>query len=393
MPTAELDASRVRSPYAQGVDAARLYAHDASLLALQVCVACTRASMRACLEDMDAWRVRVWRACEDTWTQRDGEHAADAKWLALFDPRERSAYAEYEWPPASDIGRVDEHEHAQEENTEHAGEGAFVRVCMQVEHAVRACREHMDASSQTYYKDVAKTCAERCAHTHRDMRESYASKLESVVREHERCWHKHDAAIKVFEKLTAKAQKSGVVDLRALSVDERKEIDAVATEIESRRASLLKNEELLKTRSREFLAYFNPHVLHLVRQFVTAQCDIFKNASDALVRDVAMYRSIETLKADVNDVALPSRRMLDALPTPRALGSPTMRRVRVREEEALSASSELEEGEIAVDRDEEERDTEHHRRGVIADADVLADVAEAKRQPVEAPVETRGAAA
>jgi len=101
---------------------------------------------------------------------------------------------------------------------------------------------------------------------------------------------------------------------------------------------------MLKTRSREFLAYFVPHARHLAKEFAMAQVDFFGASSARAARAVASA-TIESLRREMSAVKLPSRTKIDAPPTPDRLGSESRRKPHKQKEDE---SLDLEEGEIAV---------------------------------------------
>jgi hypothetical protein len=207
------------------------------------------------------------------------------------------------------------------------------------------------------FQDITRAFAGKIEKLSDDAQSSFEKNLESLVIEHERNWFHHKAAREKFTALTEVVSlegshsgtqdaisEDGSIEEESPSLERSKQIDAISTEISQRVAAIEKNEVMLKTRSREFLAYFVPHARHLAKEFAMAQVDFFGASSARAARAVASA-TIESLRREMSAVKLPSRTKIDAPPTPDRLGSESRRKPHKQKEDE---SLDLEEGEIAV---------------------------------------------
>jgi len=374
------------TPYSQTHDAHELYAHDEELLELQVAVATTRAATKALLRDAEEWRARALAdgttnvgrgiggdgdeggetgenvrgrgrgsptlvAATDRWNAEEGDVGIGSRFLGLefFDPRERDMRLRVSGSPVGrGNGGANETETMRTKKAYHP----LLESSLDLE-KIRLDLRDCVTKNASAFQDIARTFAEKMEKLQEDSQSSFEKNLESLVVEHERNWFKHKLAREKFTALTEVVSledshsgkdaisEEGSIEEESPSLERSKQIDAISTEISQRVAAIEKNEVMLKTRSREFLAYFVPHARHLAKEFAMAQVDFFGASSERTARAVASS-TIESLRRDMSTVKLPSRTRIDAPPTPDRLGSESRRKQHKQKEESL------EEGEIAV---------------------------------------------
>lgn len=374
------------TPYSQTHDAHELYAHDEELLELQVAVATTRAATKALLRDAEEWRERALAdgttnvgrgigrdgdeggetgenvrgrgrgsptlvAATDRWNAEEGDVGVGSRFLGLefFDPRERDMRLRVSGSP---VGRGNGGANETETMRTKKGYHPLLESSLDIE-KIRLDLRDCVTKNASAFQDIARTFAEKMEKLQEDSQSSFEKNLESLVVEHERNWFKHKVAREKFTALTEVVSlegshsgkdaisEEGSIEEESPSLERSKQIDAISTEISQRVAAIEKNEVMLKTRSREFLAYFVPHARHLAKEFAMAQVDFFGASSERTARAVASS-TIESLRRDMSTVKLPSRTRIDAPPTPDRLGSESRRKQHKQKEESL------EEGEIAV---------------------------------------------
>lgn len=376
------------TPYSQTHDAHELYAHDEELLELQVAVATTRAATKALLRDAEEWRARALAdgttnvgrgiggdedeggdtagenvrgrgrgsptlvAATDRWNAEEGGVGVGSRFLGLefFDPRERDMRLRVSGSP---VGRGNGGVNETETMRTKKGYHPLLESSLDLE-KIRLDLRDCVTKNASAFQDIARTFAEKMEKLQEDSQSSFEKNLESLMIEHERNWFKHKVAREKFTALTEVVSlegshsgkdaisEEGSMEEESPSLERSKQIDAISTEISQRVAAIEKNEVMLKTRSREFLAYFVPHARHLAKEFAMAQVDFFGASSERTARAVASS-TIESLRREMSTVKLPSRTRIDAPPTPDKLGSESRRKQHKQKEEES-----LEEGEIAV---------------------------------------------
>lgn len=371
------------TPYSQTHDAYELYAHDEELLELQVAVATTRAATKALLRDAEEWRARALAdgdgirgdgdeggdtagenvrghgrgsptlvAATDRWNAEEGGVGVGSRFLGLefFDPRERDMRLRVSGSP---VGRGNGGANKTETVRTKKGHHPLLESSLDLE-KIRLDLRNCVTKNASAFQDIARTFAEKMEKLQEDSQSSFEKNLESLMIEHERNWFKHKVAREKFTALTEVVSlegshsgkdaisEEGSMEEESPSLERSKQIDAISTEISQRVAAIEKNEVMLKTRSREFLAYFVQHARHLAKEFAMAQVDFFGASSERTARAVASS-TIESLRREMSTVKLPSRTRIDAPPTPDKLGSESRRKQHKQKEE-----DSLEEGEIAV---------------------------------------------
>jgi len=346
------------TPYSQTHDAHELYAHDEELLELQVAVATTRAATKALLRDAEEWRARALAdrttgqtlvAATDRWNAEGEIDEIGSRFLGLefFDPREREMRLRVSGSPAGG-GNGGTRETRKRYHP-------LLQSSLDLEN-IRCDLRDCVMKNASAFQDISRAFAGKIEKLSDDAQSSFEKNLESLVIEHERNWFHHKAAREKFTALTEVVSlegshsgkdaisEEGSIEEESPSLERSKQIDAISTEISQRVAAIEKNEVMLKTRSREFLAYFVPHARHLAKEFAMAQVDFFGASSERAARAVASA-TIESLRREMSAVKLPSRTKIDAPPTPDRLGSESRRKPHKQKEDE---SLDLEEGEIAV---------------------------------------------